>query len=351
VSRRAAAGWRCAVGVVAGLNAVAALGGAISLATGWLSLEDYTERLPFGSAVLGGLALGLLVAVPQSLLTLLAVRRSPATAAGSVVAGAGMVLWILVEAAFLRVAGLQVGYLVVGLVQVALGFLLARHDPGLGPAALARMVGAVLADVPRFLAAPCFRRRHLRWGATDAEVAAVMPGDAQLSQAAYRATRAISIDAPPETVWAWLVQVGADRAGWYSDDLLDHAGLPSAQDIVPAWQETAVGDVVTMSRRTPAPEGSYFTVRAFDVPWWLLWTKADSTWSWRLWPDGDGTRLVTRIQARYDWRHPGSAMVGLLLMELGDFAMMRRMLRGVRDRANASRMGPSPRAPEVAEAD
>jgi hypothetical protein len=341
--------WRWAIGVVAALNAVAALGGAIGLMTGWLSLEEFTERLPFGSAVLGGLALGLLVALPQAVVAVLCLRSSPTTAAGSVAVGLGMLLWILVEVVFLRVfAGLQAVYLVVGLLQIGLGFLLARHDPGLGPGALARMVGAVVADVPRFLTAPCYRRWHQRWGATDDEVAAAMPGDDEVPRASYRATRAISIGAAPETIWAWLVQVGADRAGWYSDDLVDHGGIPSAGTISPVWQHPAPGDVVAMSRRTPPPEGTFFTIHSYDAPRWLLWTKSDSSWSWRLSPEGEGTRLVTRVRAAYDWRHPATAAMGLLLMELGDFAMMRRMLLGLRDRATS---GPAPerltRAEEV----
>jgi hypothetical protein len=65
----------------------------------------------------------------------------------------------------------------------------------------------------------------------------------------------------------------------------------------------------------------------------LLWTKPDSTWSWRLTPtDGNGTRLLTRVHV-YDWRHPLTALLGALLMEFGDFAMQRRMLRGIKARA------------------
>ena len=60
------------------------------------------------------------------------------------------------------------------------------------------------------------------------EVAEPLPGDASLPRAQFRATRAISIDAPPDAVWPWLVQVGALRAGWYSNDLLDNLGRPSA---------------------------------------------------------------------------------------------------------------------------
>jgi hypothetical protein len=131
VNGRRARGWRRAVGALAALNAVAALGGALGLVTGALGLEEQTERLPLGSPVLGGVALGLLVAAPQAALTVLAARRSGTAAAASVVVGAALVCWIVVEVAFLRVvAGLQVAYAVVGLVQVALGLALARHEAG-----------------------------------------------------------------------------------------------------------------------------------------------------------------------------------------------------------------------------
>ncbi len=337
----AASRWRLAVGVVAALNAVAALGGTVGLVSGWLSLGDLTDRLPFGSSVLGGTALAVLVSLPQALLALLAWRRASAAAAVSVLVGGMLVGWILVEALFLQVfEGLQVAYLVIGFVQVGLGLLLGLHDPGLEPRALTAMAWAVVADLPRFLGAPFHRRAHLRWGATPAEVAAPMPGDAALPEASYVATRAIDIAAPPEAVWPWIVQVGADRAGWYSDDLLDNAGRPSADVVRPEWQHVARGNVVSMSPRTPPPPGTFFTVESFDEPHRLLWSKSDSVWSWRLEPaPGGGTRLVTRVRACYDWRRPALALFGVLLMELGDYPMMRRMLLGIRSRATAGRTG------------
>jgi len=142
--------WRLAIGVVAALNAVASLGGAAGLMSGWLTLGDLTERLPLGSTLLAGTALAVLVCAPNALLTRLAFRRSGATAAASVVVGSMMVGWILLEVAFLHVfAGLQVVYMLVGLVQVGLGFLLGWHDPGLPPRRLAGTVWLHLADGPR----------------------------------------------------------------------------------------------------------------------------------------------------------------------------------------------------------
>lgn len=202
-------------------------------------------------------------------------------------------------------------------------------------AELLGQVGDVLSDVPAFLTAPLYRRWHLRWGATAAEVSASFPGDALVPGAQFRATRAIRIEAPPEAVWPWLVQVGCSRAGWYSNDLLDNLARPSATMIVPELQVLDVGQWVPMS---PTPtERTALKVHSFAANEWLLWTKADSTWSWMLTPTDNGTRLVTRIRARYVWRHPLTAALSVLLMEFGDFAMIRRMLRGIKVRAEASR--------------
>jgi hypothetical protein len=170
-----------------------------------------------------------------------------------------------------------------------------------------------------------------------------LPGDTFFPQAQYRSTRAITIEAPPEAVWPWLVQVGCQRAGFYSNDLLDNLGRPSAATILPEFQDLHVGQWVPMS---PAGEPSNRTalrVYSFEVDEWLLWAKSDSTWVWRLTPTADGgTRLITRIHAVYDWkRHPLMAFLGMVLMEFGDFAMLRTMLRGIKDRAEALDQVPS----------
>jgi hypothetical protein len=196
---------------------------------------------------------------------------------------------------------------------------------------------AVLQDLPIFLTAPLYRHWHLRWGSTSAELAAALPGDDRLADAPFRATRAITIEAPPEAVWPWLVQVGCLRAGFYSDDLLDNLGRVSATTIRPDLQDLEVGNWVPMSPSNTPTERTALTVHSFSPNEWLLWTKSDSTWVWRLTPTvTGGTRLVTRIHTTYDWRHPLMAVFGVVLMEFGDFAMMRRMLRGLKVRAESA---------------
>lgn len=197
-------------------------------------------------------------------------------------------------------------------------------------------VWSVAADLPVFLTAPLYRRWHLRWGATAAEATAPMPGDALVPAAQYRSTRAITIDAPASEVWPWLVQVGCLRAGFYSNDLLDNLARPSAITIVPELQHLHVGQLVPMSPPGTATERTAFTVHSFRTAEWLVWSKPDSTWAWSLSPASAGrTRLVTRIRAVYDWQHPLAGLTALLLMEFGDFAMLRRMLRGIKARAES----------------
>jgi hypothetical protein len=147
-----------------------------------------------------------------------------------------------------------------------------------------RQVLRGLADVaiasPLFAFAPVYRRWHLRWGATDAEVAGAMPGDELVAEPSFNATRAITIDAPPEAVWPWLVQIGYGRAGFYSYDLFDNAARPSAERILPEYQEPKVGDWVPMASKVN--ETTAFKVKAFEQSRWLLWEKPHSTWAWKL---------------------------------------------------------------------
>lgn len=201
------------------------------------------------------------------------------------------------------------------------------------PADVAREVRDVVADLPRFLTAPLLRPWHRHWGATRHEIGAPLPGDALVPGAQYRCTRAITVAATPEEVWPWLVQVGCLRAGWYSDDLLDDLAHPSARQIVPELQDLQVGRWLPMA---PTPtETTSFVVHSFEEPDWMVWRTPTSSWAWRLVPLGDGrTRLITRLRARYDWQRPGT-LPAVLLMEFGDFPMMRRMLRGIRERAEA----------------
>ena len=176
-----------------------------------------------------------------------------------------------------------------------------------------------------------YRRWHLTWGATQEEVKAAMPGDELLPVARFEATRAITLDAPPEKVWPWLVQVGFGRAGFYSYDLLDNLGRPSATTLLPQWQHPWPGDVAAPMTR-PAIVETSFVFGPMVENEYMVWSKPNSTWSWQITPlDGHRTRLVTRLRQRYQLTP--ALPITVALMELADFPMMRQMLRGIRLRA------------------
>jgi hypothetical protein len=329
------AGWsRRLLLLLAVLNGTAALAGAWGLMSGVIDLgPSLTERLPWESPVVAGVALALLVAAPNLWLAALAIRRGRETGLVGIAVGASMVVWILVQLAFIReLSFFHPLYLAIGLVMIWAGVRTVRTDLGVSAASLLHEVRDVLADVPRFLTAPLVRRRHLRWGATDEEVAAAVPGDDWLTNPDYVSTRAISIAAPPTRVWAWLVQVGRGRAGFYSDDLLDNGAVPSAHAIDPELQQLEIGQWVPMSEKiTPR---TAFRVAQARAPYELVWRKPDSTWAWILTPiEGGGTRLVTRVRAEHDRRNCGAWLSSVLLLEIGDYPMQRRMLLHLKDRA------------------
>ena len=176
----------------------------------------------------------------------------------------------------------------------------------------------------------------LHWGATEDEVQVAALGDELVSSPHFDATRAVSIRAPAEQVWPWLVQIGRGRAGWYSYDRLDNEGHPSARTLIPAFQHMDLGDVVPMMiKKTGEPFGP--SVLALDPPHVMLWGDTEDphrfTWLWWLREDGTGeTRLITRVRCRYSIRDPMTALV----MEFADTIMMRRCMLNIGERAEAA---------------
>ena len=185
-----------------------------------------------------------------------------------------------------------------------------RRPPPTGPEFL-REVVAVAADIPRFAAAPFHRRQHQRWGASDTEVSAPMPGDDLVPKAQFQCTRAVMIHAPRVLVWPWLVQVGclprrvlrrrSARQPGTPESSIDSPGVPDAQDR-------------PMGADGSRPHGDH-RLHGCRLPnRWPLWTQPTSTWAWRLSQGPDSTtRLVTRLRIFYDWNRPAAALFSLLL--------------------------------------
>jgi hypothetical protein len=177
-----------------------------------------------------------------------------------------------------------------------------------------------------------YRPWHLKWGATPEDLARRMPGDEIVQRPIFNATRVVPINARPEDIWPWIVQIGFGRAGWYSYDLLDNLGRHSSERIVPELQDIAVGDLIPLG----PGEGSGMFVKEFVINQSILWwagKDGQTTWAWGLYPTSNGTtRLVTRVRAPFSWRQPVSA-VWILLDEVADFPMMRKCLLGIKRRA------------------
>jgi hypothetical protein len=149
-----------------------------------------------------------------------------------------------------------------------------------------------------------------------------------------RATRAITIAAPPDKVWPWLTQIGTGKAGWYSYDLLDNLGRPSAREVLPQWQEIQPGDPAAPMDPFAPVDQSPWRVAEVTPSRVLLWrNRVAGTWVWVLRPTTDGgTRLVSRIRIAYT---SPSGLAFAPILELADFPMYRRMLLGIKERAEA----------------
>jgi hypothetical protein len=184
----------------------------------------------------------------------------------------------------------------------------------------------------------------LRWGATDEELNIALPGDELVPDADLTATRAVTVEAGADAVWAWIAQLGQGRGGFYSYDFLENlAGLDihSAERVVPEWQAIEVGDQVKFH-----PEGGM--TAAVVEPERVLVLRGgmpgtppfDFAWAFvvRGQPDGT-TRLVVRERYRYlRWWAP------LLVEPVGfiSLVMSRRMLRGIKERAERAVVATTP---------
>ena len=171
---------------------------------------------------------------------------------------------------------------------------------------------------------------QLRWGATDDEVSATMPGDAVILRPTFNATRAVMINAPPESIWPWILQIGHKRAGWYSYDWIDNLGKPSAREILPEFQQIEIGSLIPISPNDKLG----FRVKDYKPMEWILWwyNKGDTTWCWGLYPiDEHNTRLITRVRVRY--KLFSLLLPFYILLDIGDIMMMRKCLLGIKERA------------------
>ena len=189
------------------------------------------------------------------------------------------------------------------------------------------------------------RERYNRWGASQEEWRAAMPGDDLVPDPVLVSTRAVTIDAPPDAVWPWLVQIGQGRGGLYSYDALENLlglDIHSADSLLPEDQQLTPGDLVRLGK----PGSPCFSVVALDPGRSLVLVGADpatgepvatpvcdgsgATWQWLLRPIRGGT--ATRLVSRQRNAHPASQRLLWRLVEPIGFVMERRMLLGIKSR-------------------
>jgi len=197
-----------------------------------------------------------------------------------------------------------------------------RHRPSvLAVAALAALV-AYLKVV---------RPWSRRWGATPAEVRASLPGDETVKRPGIEMTRAVTIDAPIDDVWPWLAQIGQDRAGFYSYAWLENlAGceLRNADRVHDEWQHRVPGETILLHPANGIP------LARFEPPH----TYAFEGWYFHLEPiDARTTRLLARTRVP---KGVPSAAYGVFV-ELPHFIMERKMLLGIKERAERARSAPT----------
>src|ERR1051325_8172517 len=176
------------------------------------------------------------------------------------------------------------------------------------------------------------RPYQLRWGATKEEIARSMPGDELDHHPMFLATRAITINATPEEIWPWLMQMSYGRAGFYGDDILENIGsgngIHSADHIIQEYQHFKVGDEVPLS----AAGGLVFY--AIEPNRYLIWSGTDGWggFTWAMYPiDRNHTRLISRILWTHHWSEPNK--IGMdIFTEFTDHLAVRKILQGVKGR-------------------
>lgn len=174
----------------------------------------------------------------------------------------------------------------------------------------------------------CLRHYQMHWGASEEDINRPMAGDEMRIDPELNATRAVTIEATPEQIWPWLVQMGYKRAGFYAFDNLDNAGIPSADSIILELQNLQVGDTITFLRVVEmVPNESMLWVFLPHLGGW-----GGGTWSWGLYPiDDKRTKLVSRLRQNYTF---GSLFEITMwsMMDALEIFMMRTSMLGIKHR-------------------
>jgi hypothetical protein len=196
------------------------------------------------------------------------------------------------------------------------------------------VAGAVaLAGVLAMVSYPRWRRWCLSWGASAEEETQALPGDDLLDDPDLVSTRAVSIAAAVGNVWPWLAQMGSGRGGLYTYDWIENLfglHMHSADVILPQFQDLQLGYAQRLGKNGPV-----LRVAVADEKAALVLRSDDGNWVWAfcLMPDGNQTRLVSRNRISTPGASKLSRMFFKYIMEPGSLVMERKMLLGIKQRA------------------
>ena len=177
--------------------------------------------------------------------------------------------------------------------------------------------------------APRASRKVLTWRATHEEADARLPGDELLAHPDGVSTRAITIDAPAAAVWPWIAQMGpAPRGGAYTYDWIENLlglDMHSVDHVLSEFQHPEVGDAVGLG-------SNRMRLERVEPERVLAWRSEDGNWVWTfVLSERDGaTRLISRNRFRLPTLR---ARIGMLPMEPASLVMERKMLLGIKVRA------------------
>ncbi len=211
-------------------------------------------------------------------------------------------------------------------------------------------LGGALRIAGNLISQPITRSHFRFWGATQADKQRALPGDERVPNPIVLTTMAVTINAPARDVWPWIAQLGQERGGMYSYELLENIArcqMRNADRVVPEW-EMKVGDQMRMG----PPGYPVNQVVALERDRWLLMAGADIktgvaaplpqpgqtdfvNYTWVLYldeqPDGT-TRLISRTRLDYAPRTRAAQLIWIVFTDPIGCTMMRKMMLTIQQR-------------------
>lgn len=205
------------------------------------------------------------------------------------------------------------------------------------------------------LLTPFLSDRRRNWGATEKEMQGDYPGDDLVTEPKGVYIHAITINATAAEIWSWLIQIGQDRGGFYSYELLENmigCKIRTAEEIIAEFQTLAVGDSIPMHPSMGSPymvvamelERTLVLLQRVDVVTGKTFEPdkkvpekyQNMSWLFSLEERDDGTtRLISR--SRNDWNQSLGNTIFYGIFGALTIEMDRKMLKGIKERAEANK--------------